>query len=145
LFMSYSLREVLILTKRETDSGDFAPYLLDVFMNLVEEMADLCQQNKVDISALSPFELKTNDWHIALLQIYENLYLSDCQKYKNSPEYSVGKRGLPNKRETFSSVIFEHLYNLHERRVTYPMSEKQKREITNPEDFNYIQTRLKVA
>lgn len=30
------------MTKRETDSGEFAPYLLDVFMNLVEEMADLC-------------------------------------------------------------------------------------------------------
>ena len=65
--MSYSLREVLILTKRDSESSEFAPYLLDVFMNLVEEMADLCVENKVDITKLSPFELKTNDWHIALL------------------------------------------------------------------------------
>ena len=70
--MTFALREVLRLTKIETELGDgFAPLMLQVFMNLVEDMADLCQKAKVDITQLSPFELRTNDWHIALLQIYE--------------------------------------------------------------------------
>lgn len=69
--MTFALREVLRLTKVETDQGEFAPQMLSVFINLVEDMADLCHTKKVDLTSISPFELKTNDWHIALLQIYE--------------------------------------------------------------------------
>lgn len=69
--MTFALREVLRLTKIETDTGAFAPLMLQIFMNLVEDMSDLCTSKKVDISGISPFELRTNDWHIALLQIYE--------------------------------------------------------------------------
>ena len=68
--MTFALREVLRLTKIETDKElgkEFAPLMMQIFMNLVEDMAELCIKNKVDITVLSPFELKTNDWHIALL------------------------------------------------------------------------------
>jgi len=40
---------------------------LDTFLELIEAMADLCVKNKVDLTVLSPFELRTNDWHIALI------------------------------------------------------------------------------
>ena len=68
--MTFALRELLKLTNIETDQElgkEFGPLMLQVVMNLVEDMADLLIQNKTDIRILSPFELKTNDWHIALL------------------------------------------------------------------------------
>ena len=89
--MTYALREVLRLTKIETEEyAHFAPLMLQVFMNLVEDMADLCQAHKVDLTQMSPFELKTNDWHIALLQIYEQIYQRECRKFKDGPIWKPG-------------------------------------------------------
>jgi len=45
--MTFALREVLRLTNIETESElgkEFGPLMLQVFMNLIEDMADLCTQ-----------------------------------------------------------------------------------------------------
>ena len=65
--------------------------MLQVMMNLVEDMADLLIQNKVDIRILSPFELKTNDWHIALLQIWEQMYERECRRFHDGPLWKEGE------------------------------------------------------
>ena len=65
--MSYSLRDVLRLTKVETESDQFAPYLLKCIFELVQEMVELCSVSKVNLNGISAFELKTNDWQIALI------------------------------------------------------------------------------
>jgi hypothetical protein len=97
--MSFSLREVLRLTNQPTEGNEFAPHLLRVMFSLVEEMADLCTTatalKVVDITQISPFELRTNDWHIAMLQIYEHLYEKECQAYKSSLWFRPGDRDLP--------------------------------------------------
>ena len=78
----------------------------------------------INLTSISAFDLKTNDWQIALLQIYENLYLTECQKVKRLKHVKVlgemgewkYKRGLPDGMSTFSKSIKPFLEFLHERR-----------------------------
>lgn len=126
--MSFSLREVLRLTSETTESQEFSPHLLRVMLSLVEEMADIATtaaaRKVIDITQISPFELRTNDWHIALLQIYENLYEKELTSYKNSLWFNKGDRNLPVGKVSNSTVLYDFLSNLHIRRVNFPVNAK---------------------
>jgi hypothetical protein len=75
------IRDVLKLTKESVEHNEqFGPALVTLLVQLVQEMSELCLASSVSLAAISAFDMKTNDWQIALLQIYENLYLSECRK-----------------------------------------------------------------
>ena len=62
------IRDVLKLTKEPVDQNEFfGPSFVSVLVQLVQEMSELCLANHVNLSTISAFEMKTNDWQIALL------------------------------------------------------------------------------
>jgi hypothetical protein len=142
--MSFSLREALRLTSIETNSTLFMPYLLQTMTHLIQELVDICKAKHVDLSNISAFDLKTTDWHIALIQIYETVYLKDCKNYKFGGQFEEGRRHPPHMPLTMSYVLDEFLTMLHNRRLHHPMNSKQRKEITR-DDLHYIKTRLESA
>jgi hypothetical protein len=56
----------------------FGPNLCSVLIELIKEMADFCLSKKVELSQISAFSDKNDDWPRALLSIYESIYTVDC-------------------------------------------------------------------
>jgi hypothetical protein len=56
----------------------FGPNLVFVLLNLIQEIADYCSTKQFDLSEVSAFSSKSDEWPRALLSIYESLYTLDC-------------------------------------------------------------------
>ena len=86
---------------------------------------------------MSAFETTTNDWHIALLQIFECLYRKDCIQAKNQNSRAKDLDSC------YSRVIQEFLEDLHIRRLKVPASlRKKSKQIGSVTDLHYIQNRM---
>ena len=125
-----SVRDVLILTKEynsDTNSESFTFALVQHFLGIITELSELCESKNWDIRSIPAFDLKSNDWQIAILQIYEQLYYKDCKKVKNHQdnfrkaglhkETTHYHRGLPQKMQCFSKILKPFLVHLHNRRI----------------------------
>ena len=109
--------------------------LVDIIINLV----DVCVEDQVDLEEDVPgFEIKRNEWQIALLQIYERLLRKDLklmvEKKKREAAEANGSKKKKKKGAkdvikvqdgdkaapaipTYAEVIRPFLEHLHERRL----------------------------
>ena len=44
-----------------------------MLISLIQQLATICEEKGVDISMVSAFDMRSNEWVIACAQIYENL------------------------------------------------------------------------
>ena len=78
-----SLREIVQLAQIETDNDRFGPMILKMAFDLIKQLADICEQNNIRLhQTVTAFETVTNDWQIALLQIFEVFCQKDFVKAK---------------------------------------------------------------
>jgi len=65
-----SIRNVLALTKEYNSAvnpEEFYFSFAEHILGIIIEMSDLCEKRHWDIKCISPFDLKSNDWQIAIL------------------------------------------------------------------------------
>ena len=65
-----SVRDVLILTKEYSSSVNpesFAFVLVDHLLGIIRDLSDLCEEKNWDIRSIPTFDLRSNDWQIAIL------------------------------------------------------------------------------
>ena len=101
-------------------------------------MATACEQQGTDLSEVSAFDLKSNEWAIAFIQIYENLLKQDYQWAEEDLEEQTG--GKRNKETLpilppycMSSSVRPLLEFIHKHRLRvapHPNSRAHKK-ITN--------------
>ena len=69
-----SLREILALTQKPVEQDRlFSASLIQMLISLVQQLATVCEEKQIDISAISAFDMRSNEWAIACVQVYENL------------------------------------------------------------------------
>lgn len=65
-----------------TDPDTFGPAIVHVLVDLINEITDVCASRNVDLSSIDAFNLQNNEWHMSIMQTYENLYFSDCMRLR---------------------------------------------------------------
>lgn len=79
-----SIRDVLKLSKGISSDDHFGPILVTVFESLSRDLANIAERSGVSLESLEAFSLKTTDWQLSMMLLYENLYLADCVRVKKT-------------------------------------------------------------
>ena len=71
-----SLREIIHLAQQPIEhAAEFGAQTIKVLVSMVIQLASICEEEDVDLASdVHAFDLKSNEWHIAIMQIYENLF-----------------------------------------------------------------------
>ena len=113
-----SIRDVLKLSKGISSDDHFGPILVTVFESLSRDLANIAERSGVSLESLEAFSLKTTDWQLSMMLLYENLYLADCVRVKKtSKSFASNKRGLPENLICYSRALEPIIDFLHERKV----------------------------
>ena len=101
-----SLREILNLTKYPIgETKAFAAQTIKVLVNIILQLGTICEKQEIELSKqVHCLDLKSNEWHIALFQIYENLFNKDIQDKDEKGQIKFNDDGTlipekPNKRK----------------------------------------------
>ena len=156
-----SLREVLALTKIPIKPQmKFSAQLVKTLVSLVIQLTNVCQDHEIDIHRLVHcFDMKSNQWHIAVLQIYENMFEQEAQLRYERGQLRFDKEGnLANSKKKSSASLHEPQLTMSGAlRPLLEMIDEYRKSSAAPEtsvvlrkhakyaDLNYIQTRLKAV
>jgi hypothetical protein len=55
-----------------------------VLESLSRDLANIAERSGVSLESLEAFSLKTTDWQLSMMLLYENLYLADCVRVKKT-------------------------------------------------------------
>ena len=91
-----SLREVLDLSKIPVSPKvqPFESKLVDMLVSLVVKLTKICQDHEVDLHRLLHcFDMRSNEWHIAMFQVYKTLFDQESQKRFEKGELKFDKAG----------------------------------------------------
>ena len=91
-----SLREILHLTKQpiEQHEAEFGAQTIKVLVSLVLQLAGVCEDQEVELSrTVHAFDLKSNEWHIAALQVYESLFRQEANLRNERGEIKFDQEG----------------------------------------------------
>ena len=106
-------------------------------------MATVCEERGADLSNVHAFDLKSNEWAIAFIQIYESLLTQDYQWAVADLEDQLGKQTkttlpvLPPfcmSQSVKPLIEFIHKYRL---RVAPPPNTRAYRKVTNLKYTHY--------
>ena len=76
-----SIREILAITQLPVEPEILlAKSIIGLYSNLLQKVIAICEEEKLDLKELGAFNLKNNEWVIALTQIYENCYRTEQWK-----------------------------------------------------------------
>ena len=75
-----SLRDILHLTQQPIVSKvEFAAQTIKLLVTMVIQLASICEEEEVELSKdVHALDMKNNEWHIAIMQIYENLFREEA-------------------------------------------------------------------
>jgi len=79
-----ALHNILKLIKNPNTAEQFAPSLVQILFQLIQELSLICDTSLLSLNMIPAFQNSTNDWHHTLFQIYESLLMSDSVKQKSS-------------------------------------------------------------
>ena len=115
----------------------------------------ICEEEDVQLSKkVHCLDLKQNEWHIAIMQIYENLYREDLDNRNNRGELKFDSDGniieapkgsLTDIYPTLSGALrpFIEYIDGYRRRVAAPENTIIRKKYSKYADLSYIEKRLK--
>ena len=129
---------------------EFAAQTLKLFTTLFIQLVKVCEEEEVFLAKkMHCFDLHENEWHIAIMQIYENLYREDLDDRNNRGELNFDREGnvieppadspLAN-IPTMSGAIrpFVEYIDGYRRRVAAPMNTLIREKYSKYADLDYI-------
>ena len=73
---------------------EFAAQTIKLLVSLIIQLVTICEEEDIDLSKeVHPFDMKNNEWHIAAMQIYENLLQEDCRIKNERGELRFDEQG----------------------------------------------------
>lgn len=85
------------------------------------QLSDICEEWDINLDHVHSFEYMKNEWAIALMQIYEKLYRSDCKAHGSFDQEGkpVPKENKDGKREPIglSTPMRQLIMHFHDRRI----------------------------
>ena len=152
-----SLREILHLTQQPIHSKvEFAAQTISLLVNMIIQLSTICEEEDVDLERdVHAFDLKNNEWHIAIMQIYESLFREDAAGRRDRGEIRFDELGHyiqptmkgPNAIEvmpTMSGALRPLLEFIdgYRRRCAAPENTIIRKKYAKYADLNYIKNRL---
>lgn len=156
-----SLREILHLTQQPVESKvTFAASTFKCLVSLLLQMFQVCEDEEVELSRkIHCFDLKSNEWHIAAVQIYENLFRMETMeknergeiKFDNegnvieAHESKEGRKAGLESMPTMSGALKPLLQFIdgYRRRVAAPENTLIHKKYAKYADLTYIAKRIK--
>ena len=140
----------------------FAASTLKCLVSLLLQMFQVCEDEEVELSRkVHCFDLKSNEWHIAALQIYENLFrmetleknergeiqFDDEGNVIEASESKAGRKAGLEAMPTMSGALKPLLQFIdgYRRRVAAPENTLIHKRYAHYADLTYIAKRLKVV
>ena len=136
---------------------DFAAQIIKVLVSMIIKFANVCEEEDIPLAKkVHCFDMKSNEWHIAVMQIYQGLFKEDSDQKWQRNEFifdNEGKivdaprgPGLPEVHEklTMSSALRPLLEFMdgYRRRVAAPNNTLVRTKYSNYADLDYIRNRL---
>ena len=152
-----SLREILHLTQQPIHSKiEFAAQTISLLVNMVVQLATICEEEDVDLeNDVHAFDLKNNEWHIAVMQIYESLFRDEAPGRADRGEIRFDEHGNyiepttkgPNAIDvapTMAAALRPLLVYIdgYRRRTAAPEGTQIRTKYVKYTDLNYIRDRL---
>ena len=147
-----SLREVLLMTKTKVmpvrNNNIFPINMTKFLISLILQLAQLCEQKDLKLSKkIHCFDLRSNEWHIAFLQIYETLFKQETQIRNEKGDIKFDWHGnveQQNFNTTFCSALRPLLDYISEyrKRVAAPSGTTVHKKYTKYADLTFIKTKL---
>ena len=147
-----SLRDILQLTQQPISAKtEFCAQTFKILTQIIMQLIGICEDEDVQLSRkVHCLDLKQNEWHIAIMQIYENLYREDLDNRNNRGELKFDKEGniveppkVPGAIETptLSGSLrpFLEFIDGYRRRVAAPQNTIVRTKYSNYADLDYIQ------
>ena len=155
-----SLRDIIHLTQQPQEPKiDFAAQIIKVLVSMIIKFANVCEDEDIALSKkVHCFDMKSNEWHIAVMQIYQGLFKEDSDQKWQRNEYIFDNEGniveaprgpglpeIQEKRVTMSSALRPLLEFVdgYRRRVAAPNNTLVRTKYSNYADLDYIKNRLK--
>ena len=119
----------------------------------------ICEEEELELSKeVHSLDLKNNEWHIAIMQIYENLFKEDAEarnarreiEFDNEGNYIEPEKKGPNAIEAFPTMsnairpLLEYIDG-YRRRQAAPEDTLIRKKYSHYADLAYIQKRLKTV
>jgi len=73
---------------------EFAAQTIKFLVSMILQLTTICEEEDIELNKeVHAFDLKNNEWHIAAMQIYENLFREDTQMRNNRGELHFDDSG----------------------------------------------------
>ena len=73
---------------------EFAAQTIKVLVSMLTQLLNICEEEDLDLSKeVHALDLKNNEWHIAIMQIYENLFKDDVRGREERGELEFDNEG----------------------------------------------------
>ena len=68
--------------------------MIKTLVSLIVQLTGICRDNEIDLHRqVHCLDMKSNEWHIAALQVYENLFRQEAQKRYEMGELKFDREG----------------------------------------------------
>ena len=123
---------------------------------MVIQLASICEEEEIELSKdIHALDMKNNEWHIAIMQIYENLFRDEAPgrwkrkeiRFDEDGNYLEPSKNGPNAIEVRPNIsqslrpLLEYI-DEYRRRNAAPDESIIRKKYSNYADLDYIKNRL---